>query len=123
MNEPVSFAFESDIAIWRHSGRMSLDGAIRLVAKAIVAAREGGIRKLLVDTTGLDGFDPPSLASRHQIVRAWAGASGGAVQLAVLVRPEMSDPERFGVVAAGNFGVEGDEFMSEGDALAWLRSR
>jgi hypothetical protein len=123
VNEPFSFAFDSDIAIWRHSGKMSLDRAIGFITEAIVAARERGIRKLLVDTTGLDGFDPPSLASRHQIVRAWAGASGGAVQLAVLVRPEMSDPERFGVVAAGNFGVEGDEFMSEGDALAWLRSR
>ena len=123
MNEPVSFAFESDIAIWRHSGRMSLDRAIRFVTEAIVAARECGIRKLLVDTTGLDGFDPPSLASRHRIVREWANASGGAVQLAIVVRPEMSDPERFGVVAAGNFGIEGDEFMSECDALAWLRSR
>ena len=31
------------------------------------------------------------------------------------------DPERFGVVAAGNFGMEANVFTDERSALRWLR--
>ena len=42
------------------------------------------------------------------------------VKLAMVVRPEMMDPEKFEVTVATNRGLDGNVFDSEKDALAWL---
>jgi len=121
MNAPGSFAIDGDIAIWKPAAALSLDRAIRLIEAAIGSARENGLRKMLVDTTGLDGFEPPSVPARHELARLWAGAAGGVLRIAFVARPEMIDPQKFGVIVAKNFGADVDVFASEADALAWLR--
>jgi hypothetical protein len=42
------------------------------------------------------------------------------VKLAMVVRPEMVDPDNFEVTVARNRGLMGNVFDSEKDALAWL---
>jgi hypothetical protein len=42
--------------------------------------------------------------------------------MVVVARPEFIDPERFGVVAAANFGLTVQVFEREEDAFAWLRA-
>lgn len=43
-----------------------------------------------------------------------------APPLAMVARPEMIDPERFGVTFAANRGLVGGVFVSEAEAVAWL---
>jgi len=122
MTDTVSFVVHDKIAIWRGRETVSLERARRLVTAVIENVRKRHIRKLLIDSTALGGFASPSIAARHQLVRTWAGASGGALQIAFVLRPEMIDPQRFGVVVARNFGTNVNVFAHEADALAWLRS-
>jgi hypothetical protein len=98
-----------------------LERAVELVTDAIRQAVAQGHPHLLVDTAML-AFAPPSLVARHRIVRRWADAANGRLRLAVVVRPDCIDPEHFGVVAAANFGLTGQVFDREPDALAWLHT-
>ncbi len=54
-------------------------------------------------------------------VRQWAGAAGGAVQIAVVAKSEVIDPQKFGGVAA-KFGASTNALAAEADAIAWLRA-
>ena len=73
---------------------------------------------MLVITTEATGFEPPSTADRHGMVREWAHASMGRVAIAMVVLPAFIDSERFGVVAAANFGMASNVFDCEADALS-----
>jgi hypothetical protein len=121
VSRPDRFERRDDHAVFRPVGRVSLAQAVRLVTSAIAFARDQRLGKLLVDTRDLTGFDPPSIAARYFLVHEWARAAGGIVRVAVVARPEMVDPQRFGVTVAANLGFEADVFTSEPDALAWLQ--
>ena len=120
MSETHRFEMIGDIALFRPRASMPLDEAIWLVKSAIESARERQIRKLMIITSDLDGFESPSIASRHLMAREWAGATRGTVQIAVVAKPEMIDPQKFGVVVATNFGAHADTFATEAEALDWL---
>jgi hypothetical protein len=122
MSAAQRFDMIDDIATFRPSASMSIDQAIWLVKSAIESAREQQIRKLLVVASGLEGFESPSIATRHMLAREWAGAAGGAVQIAVVAKPEMIDPQKFGVVVAAQFGALTNAFATEADAITWLRA-
>lgn len=92
-----------------------------MIVAVIAQAHSRGIDRLLLDIRGLTGFDPPSLSERHAMVREFALAAGGKVRGAMVVRPAFLDPERFGVVAAANFGLVSNAFSVEDEALDWLR--
>ena len=77
---------------------------------------------MLVVTTGLIGFPPPTLMERFDFAVQWAGAAEAGICVAVVARPEMIDPHKFGVTVARNRGLIADVFTSEADALAWLES-
>lgn len=109
-----------DIGVFRLEGESRLDPAVKQVADAIRTAREGGLRKLMVVTSGLTGLGPLTVADRLRMVREWADATQGRLVLAMVTHPDLIDPERFGVVAAANFGMHGNVFTSEAPALAWL---
>ena len=121
MSEPHLFERVEGVAIFRPVGTCTLLQARQWVATAIADAKEQGIGKLLVVTTGLTGFESPSIAERHQAAREWADAAGGQVIVAMVVRPELIDPDKFGVVAASNFGLVGNVFHTEAEAMTWLR--
>jgi hypothetical protein len=118
----IAFEFVDDIAVFRPVGQHTLAQGIRLVREAIAHAREQGNAKLLVDLIELIGFDSPSIAARHSMVRDWAGAAHGAVKVAMVCRLEVIDPDKFGVTAAANFGLVSDVFVTRDEAIAWLRS-
>jgi hypothetical protein len=44
------------------------------------------------------------------------------VRLAIVVRAELIDPEKFAVIAGRNFGFVSDVFEAEHEALDWLRT-
>ncbi len=121
MQSSDPFVIDGDIAIWRPRATLSLERVIELVRTGIDSARARGMRRLLIDLTALDGFASPSIPARHQFARAWAEAAGGALRIAFLAKPEMIDPQKFGVMVGRNFGADANVFASEADALEWLR--
>jgi hypothetical protein len=120
MSEPEKITMAEDCACYRPTGRVSLEEAIELVDRAVLFAQERRIPKLLINTTGLTGFPPPSLPQRYFSVRRFANSSQGVVQLALVVQAEMIDPEKFGVLVACNAGMNADVFGAEPEAMAWL---
>jgi hypothetical protein len=117
-----NFEVVGDHAEYRPGGEMSFHEAIGLVASGIEYARERQIKKLMVVTLGFSGLQPPNVFNRYYFIQEWAKASAFAVEVAVVTRPEIMDPERFGVTVAGNIGFVSNVFSSEEEALAWLRS-
>jgi hypothetical protein len=55
------------------------------------------------------------------MMRRWARAADARLKLALVIPPEFFDPERFGEISAANFGLAGKGFLTEAEALAWLR--
>jgi hypothetical protein len=120
MNSPEHFEVMEDYSRYRLSGHGSLEKAAGKVLEAIAFAREQGMRKLLVDTTRWTGHGSPDTLDRYEVATAFSLATGSAVKLAMVVRPELMDPDKFEVTVARNRGMSGNVFDSEKDALAWL---
>ncbi len=121
MAKPDHFEIEGDLAVFRPVGSFSLPEAVRLITLAISSAQEQGAGKLLVVALEATGFDPPSLASRYFFSQEWARAARGSVRLAMVLRREMIDPQKFGVTAAANAGLVSDVFETEAEARVWLK--
>ncbi len=122
MKIPEHFEIMEDHAVFRPSCQVSLEQATKLVSSAIAFACEHQIRKLLVVTTNLAGFEPPDIATRYFFLRDWAHAAQGKVCVALVARAEIFDFEKLGVLIAKTAGFQCDGFTSENEALAWLRS-
>jgi hypothetical protein len=122
MEAPEHFAIVADGAVYRPTGEVSLEEAVGMITSAITFTRQARIGKLLVDVTGLTGFPSPTLAARYFFIQEWARASGGFVRIAMVARPEMIDPQKFGVTVAANSGLVSDVFDSMEDAVAWLQA-
>ena len=103
-------------------GQCTLVEGVDLVASAIAYCRLHGVRKLLVDATGLSGIAIPTLVDRFLMVEEWAQHAEGMVVVALVVYPEYIHPKRFGVRVAADFGLVADVYTAADDALKWLRS-
>ena len=108
---------------FRPAGHMSLAEAVARVDAAIAYARAQAIKELLVNGILVTGFDPPSLSERYFLAEKWALTARGALRMAVVVRPEMIDPEKFGVTVAFNRRLIADVFVDERPAVEWLNRR
>ena len=120
MKAPEHFEVMEGYCCYRLSGHGHLAEAASKVIEVITFSREQGIRNLLIDTTSWTGHESPNTFERFNVARAFAEAARSAVKLAMVVRPEMMDPQKFEVKVAGNRGLVGNVFDSEKDALAWL---
>ena len=121
MKTPEYFEIAEDHAIFRPLCVASLNEAVQMVASAIFFARDHGIQNLLADLTGLTGFPSPNVTARYQLIKLGAEASGGIVRVAMVLRPEIMDPEKVGVVMGKHLGLVCDVFLTVPEALAWLR--
>jgi hypothetical protein len=117
---PDRFEMGEGHAIHRPEGNVSFEEALELVSQAIVYCREKGIRRLLVDTTKLTGFGAPGTADRFLPGERLARDARAAVKVAMVARPEVLDPSRFGVTVARNRGLFTKAFSSEAEARRWL---
>jgi hypothetical protein len=120
MNVPEHFEVMEGYCCYRMSGHGRLAVAAGKVIEVLTYAREQGIRNLLIDTTGWTGHASPDTLERFTFAQAFAEAARSAVKVAMVVRPEMMDPEKFEVTVATNRGLLGNVFASEKEALAWL---
>jgi hypothetical protein len=90
------------------------------VSGALQQALEAGLERLMVVLESPD-MQPPSVAERVHMVRSWAEIAAGRVRVAIVAPAELFDPDRLGVVAARGFGLVGNAFLHEDEALDWLR--
>lgn len=120
MTAPLHFQLAGTHACYRPEGQVLLSEAIDLISTAIAYARESAIEKILVDSTQLTGFAPLNTSARFWMAKQFVTAAKSVVKVALLARPEMIDPDRFGVTVARNLGLHANVFDSEADALAWL---
>ena len=114
------FQFLDGYAAFRPTGRVSFDEAVITIADALSYAMSQRVNRLLVDTTGLTGFPSPSVWERFWMASEWAAVAHSAVRLAVVARPELIDPDRFGVTVARNRGLFANVFSAEPEAIEWL---
>ncbi|MBP9899989.1 MAG: hypothetical protein V9H26_23395 [Verrucomicrobiota bacterium] len=125
MKEPAnvtgSIEVNGDCAYYRPVGKVTIEQGAGLVDHAIGFARAHQLSKLLINCAQLTGFPSPSLPQRYFLVRGWAKTAQGLVQVALVARPEMIDPEKFGVTVARNAGFLADVYPTEPEALAWLQ--
>ena len=108
---------------YRPIAHVTFEQAVDLVADAMVTARELGLSDLLVNTTGLTGFAPPSVVARYAMANRWTQSAGAALRVALVARPEVLDRQKIGVLMFQNRGGTGDAFITEAEALAWLDAR
>lgn len=121
MNISDFFEIVGDHAVFHPVGNVSLDQMVEIVTAGITLAQEKKIFKLLVDTTDLTGFESPSLASRYFFIKKWAKAARG-VRICVVAKPEMIDPQKFGVTVAYNRGLISEVFPTKEESLTWLEN-
>jgi hypothetical protein len=114
------FQIAEGYAAYRPAGEVSIEQAIELLSRAVAFARENQILRLLVNGTGLSGFEEPKLWERFLLGEQAANAAKSAVVLAMVARAEWIDRDKFGVLVARNRGLLCDVFSSETEALSWL---
>jgi hypothetical protein len=120
MKVPECLEIMEDYCCYRLSGQGPLEEAASKVMEVIAFSREQRMRNLLIDTTNWTGHKSPDTWERFAWAQAFAEAARSTVKLALVVRPEMMDPDKFEVTVARNRGLMGNVFDSEKDALAWL---
>ena len=120
MEAPEHFEVMEGYGCYRLSGHGPLAEAAGKVIEVITFSRDQKIDKLLIDTTNWTGHQSPGTLERYKWAQAFAEAARSMVRLAMVVRPEMVDPDNFEVTVARNRGLMGNVFDSEKDALAWL---
>ena len=119
--EPLALDVVDGVPVVRlPAGLVLFEDAVTRTADAIHRACALGYPHLLVDVRDA-AFEPPTLAQRMAMVRRWAEVADGRLRIAMVAPARFVDPERFGVVAAGNFGLSGQVFLHERGALAWLQ--
>src|SRR5882672_6835216 len=119
MAELLHFEMPVNHGVFRPTGQVSIEQLVELVTTAIDFARAHGVRDLLVDVSNLTGFEPPSVTDRYFFIHEWARAAAGVIRVAVVARPEMIDPQKFGTTVAVNVGFTADAFTTEEEALIW----
>jgi hypothetical protein len=120
MNPPNDMKQLANHAHYSPQGEVTLAEGIALITRAIRFCRHKKISRLLVDTTRLVGFPPPLIYERYWFAQEWAHEAKGLMVMSVVAREEMIDPQRFGVLAARNAGLESFVSSSASEALSWL---
>lgn len=119
--KPLRLEWLEDVPVARLADTHRVfEEAVDLFTEAVRVALEDGQPHLLMDTRDA-AFPSPSLAGRLHMVRQWAEAADGRLRIAMVAPASFIDPERFGVVAAANFGLVVQVFVEPADAIAWLR--
>lgn len=123
MKTPDHFEHVGKRGFYRPIGIVTFEQAVDMVADAMVYSRSLSLTDFMANLNGLTGFAPPSTFGRYALAVKWAESAGGNLRVALVVRPELIDPQKIGVLMAQNRGVNGDVFTTEPAALAWLDAR
>jgi hypothetical protein len=108
---------------FRPVARVSFEQGAGMIVSAMKQARAVGLSDLVVNIIGLTGFEPLKIFERYAMATRWVESAGAALRVAWVLRPELIDPQKIGIVMAQNRGASCEVFATETDALAWLDAR
>jgi hypothetical protein len=108
---------------YRPVARASFEQAAEMIAIAIKQARALGLADLVVNLLGLTGFEPLKIFDRYTMATKWVESAGAALRVAWVLKPELIDPQKIGVLIGQNRGASGEVFATELAALTWLDAR
>lgn len=117
--DDATFEVVDGVAILRSQAHFAVERGMQVVREAIEHAARLGVDKLLVDASRVD-IRNPTVAERFWMVAEWAGVGRGSVRVALVIRPELFDPEQFGATVAMNHGLRYRAFTGEAQAMDWL---
>jgi hypothetical protein len=117
------FRTEGSRSLYHPAGSVSFDEAVERVRAAIALARDNLSQDLLVNGIKLSGFPSPDTFQRFLAAIEWAEEAHGRLRLVMVARPEIIDPQKFGMVVAGNHGLVSNIFTTESEAVAWLDAK
>ena len=120
MNAVKDFERAGTRGFFRPVGEMTYEEALGKVVEAVRMARELGLSDMVVNTTGLTGFGSLDVFARYTLGKKLVESAGAVLRLAMVVRPELIDPQKIGLIVYQNRGGSGEIFTSEVEALAWL---
>ena len=103
----------------RLEGPFSIKDTEEVVRESAAATSRKDGSRILVNFRGVSG-GPVTTLERYQMAMEAVRVLPKGVRTAVLNRPEMIDPEKFGVRVAQNRGLPIEVFDDEGQAIAWL---
>jgi hypothetical protein len=86
----------------------------------VLRCRQKKIEKLLIDSTGVSGLQPPGMAERYNFVERIASDAKSSVKIAHVASPEWVRSGKFDVMVAKNRGLDVKLFHSGATALEWL---
>ncbi len=107
-------------AVYTLSGTHLPDFAADCVTQALEICRVEGVSELVADLHDVTPSEEVGLGSRAFYIREWHRASNGSVRLAVVVKPELIDPKKFGETFAQSIGLQARAFTTVAEAVAWL---
>jgi hypothetical protein len=91
-----------------------------LLSRAVLRCRKQKIEKLLIDSTGSPGFQPPSLTERYILAERIASDAASSVKIAHVVSRTWIRSGKFGLTVARKRGLDAKNFSSAAPALDWL---
>jgi hypothetical protein len=90
------------------------------LSRAVLRCRKEKVKKLLIDSTGLLGLQPPGMAERNNLAERIASDAASSVKIAHVASPKWVRSGKFAVTVAKNRGLEAENFRSIATAVKWL---
>jgi hypothetical protein len=118
--EHGELAFNATRAFYRPRGIISPCLLVDLLVYVLQDVRAKGRKEVLLNLTGISGFDSPDADFRRWAVKRWARAVNGEMRVALVLKPEYICPERSGMVTAAQEGLHAHVTADEREALEWL---
>jgi hypothetical protein len=120
MNTLLQLELEKGYVSFRPVEEVSFVEFANLLCEAIKLACEQGAEKLLIDVSGLTGFESPTTVQRFFLAERLAAEATQPVKFVLVCRPDLIREDRYGVLIARNRGLLCNIFPSESEALEWL---
>src|SRR5205809_324983 len=102
MNPLKHFEQTGRRGFYRPVAVVTFDQAVTMCADAMQHARALNLTDLVLNTMGLNGFAPPDIFARYEMVNRWVSSAGASLSVAVVARPEIVDPQKIGLLMAQN---------------------
>ena len=108
--------------VYRPRGELSAGELAHRIAAVIAHARRLGLADVLLDVSGVHGFESPGPAFRRWAVGLWSRTAARELCVAMLAREEHICPDKTGLLAAAEEGLHANIFPAgrTNDAIAWL---
>ena len=120
MKKLEHFEQKKEHAVFCPVGQASFEELADLISHAVLRCRQKKIEKLLIDSTGMSGFQPPGVAQRYNLAERISSQAKSSVKIAHVASPKWVRSGKFAIRVAKNRGLDAENFHSAATALKWL---